>query len=208
MTAPKLHCLGGQGAPPELILGLERLLRLPPSAKQRFWDALGPALPEPLPPRAEPILDAFCAQHGVDKDDLAGALKACRFLLWEASRRSLGRDLFAQDLEALRPGDPELGRILLRGFEAAKEQIRRDLLARSLASHGKLLGDVEWRLDVVAASNQGLAFQAPVAMLTLWYEENGRRESITLQALPGAIKKLEATCKQLLAGNRDQGTGD
>jgi hypothetical protein len=155
-------------------------------------------LSDPISPDADATLDAFAAQHRVSKDDLAGALKASRHLVREASRRNLGRDVFTKDLEALRPGSAELAGILLRGFEAAREQVRQELLARSIVGHGKLLVDVEWRVDVVAASNHGLAFQSNIGILTLHYEENGRREAVTMQATPALLQKLAASCKQML----------
>ncbi|MFT3772960.1 MAG: hypothetical protein QM820_46840 [Minicystis sp.] len=195
--SPALHSLGGQSAPPQILADLEQIVWLPPAAQDRFWDALGPALSDPVPAGIGDVLDTFCGAHGVSAETLGRAVRASRFLVREASRRSLARELFAQDLAAIRPGDHTLASVLLRGFEAARAHVRQELAARSIMAHGKLLLDVEWRLDSVTSSNHGASLRTPVAFLTLRYEENGKQETITLQALPNVLQKLEAACRQL-----------
>jgi hypothetical protein len=149
-----------------------------------------------MAPGADALLDAFCVEHGVAPDDLGRALKAARFLVREASRRNVDLEGFAEDL-ALLSSDGALARVLLRGFEAGRAQVRREALARTIANHGRVLRDVEWRVDVIAASTQGDALRAPVAFLTLRYEEDGEQKVITLQALPDVLQKLEAACQIL-----------
>jgi hypothetical protein len=197
-SPPALHCLGGKSAPAPILADLAALLRLPRAAQEHFWEALGPALQDPAPPGLAEVLDAFCQEQGVTPADLGRAIKASRFLFREATRRDLDRRLFAADLAAVSPADEALGAILLPRYEEARQRVGHELAARSIAGHGKILLDVEWRTDTVTASNHGAGLQAKVAFLTLLYEDNGRRETITVQALPSVLRKLEASCRQLL----------
>ena len=193
----RLACLGGGEAPPELARDIARLAGLPRTARERLWEALGPSLSEPLPAPVEQLLDGFCRRHEVPGDELARVLKACRFLIREASRIDLPRAAFAEDLAALGAAS-EVQQVLLAGYERGKAAVRGELLHDALAAHGKVLTGVDWRVDTVAASTQGAKLQAPVVMLTLHYEDAGRRERITLQAVPGALEELRKVCDQLL----------
>jgi hypothetical protein len=174
-----------------------RLAALPPGARERLWEALGPSLSEPLPAPVEAVLDGFCQRHEVAGNELARVLKACRFLVREASRVDLPRAGFAADLAALGAG-AEVQRVLLAGYERGKAVVRGELLHAALAAHGKVLVGVDWRVDTVAASAGGAKLQAPVVMLTLRYEDGGRQERITLQAVPEALQELRRVCDQLL----------
>ena len=62
-------------------MDLSRLLRLPAEALQKLWQVLAPSLAERLSPETERLLDVFCAAYKVDDEDLARAVKACRFLI-------------------------------------------------------------------------------------------------------------------------------
>ena len=75
---PKLHCLGGQKPPPELLRGLEALLSLPPGARKHFWDALMPSLRSPLPADLDDQLDRFCSTHSTAEGPLGLALGQSR----------------------------------------------------------------------------------------------------------------------------------
>jgi hypothetical protein len=171
---------------------------LPPAAKRQLWQALGPSLTEPVPPEVERLLDAFCARHGVSDVDLATALKACRFLLREASRADLDAAAFAADVDALSGGSEEIRTILLAGYEAAKSVLRREILRNSILDHGRLLAGVDWRLDRVLASEHGSNIGASVAVLTLRYREGDRQERLTLHVLPETLRELRDACDKLL----------
>jgi hypothetical protein len=77
-TDKPLHSLGGQPAPAEVERDLALVLELSPTARARFWGALGPFLVESLPDTLEARLDAFCRAHEARAEDLSRALKACR----------------------------------------------------------------------------------------------------------------------------------
>src|SRR3954467_10817737 len=109
---PPLHCLGGRPAPPDISADLTLVTTLPSRARDQLWEVLGPCLSEPMPRDLDPRIDRFCALHEIEGAVLARALKACRFLLRQASARDLGRELFAADVERL-GGERSVGELLL-----------------------------------------------------------------------------------------------
>src|SRR3954465_4634703 len=109
----RLYCLGGGAAPPDLGADLLRLLRLPAEALQKIWQVLAPSLGEKITPETEQMLDMFCAAYKVDEDDLAQAIKACRFVISEAARLDVPAAALAEDLDRLCPDDPLVKELLL-----------------------------------------------------------------------------------------------
>ncbi|EYF08878.1 Hypothetical protein CAP_2739 [Chondromyces apiculatus DSM 436] len=199
----RLHALGGEMAPPQIMADLRVVLELPARAKEHFWEALGPCLRDPLPPEMEAHLTRFCEAFGVPDADLGNAIRACRFLLREASLRDLSRGAFADDVARLSAGAAgaagaeELSGLLLAGFEAAKKVVRGEVLAATLADHGKLVESIEWRTDMVSSSSRGDKIQIPVVWLTLGYREGERRDRISLQLTPEAVQSLKRVCERL-----------
>ncbi len=198
----QLHSLGGGAAPPDLGDDLRRLLRMPAEALGKFWQALGPCLAEQLSQETERLLDVFCAAHKISDDDLARAIKACRFLIQEAAKLDLPMERFGDDLERLCPDTPVLKGLLLAGYEAAKAQIRQAILKAALVDHGKLLLGAQWRVDTIEASERGVNLRIPVAMLTLHYREGAEVGRITLQVLPDMMGELQGICERVLSGAR------
>jgi hypothetical protein len=190
LPRPALACLSGAAAPSELFDDVCVLSRLPPKARAAFWGALGPSLPEPIPASLEGHLDRFVSGSGADGEELARALKACRFLVREAARRGLARPQFEADCAALLPDDPEGVRLLAEGFERGKEVVRRELAESAIVRHGKLLVGVDWRVDTIRSSKEASALGQPVVMLTLTYREGERTDRVTLQALPHSLAEL------------------
>jgi len=193
-----LHSLGGQPVPDEIERDLALLLELPPSARARFWEVLGPCLADPLPDTLEARLDAFCRAHQAPPADLARALKACRFLVWQASSRGLARDVFAADLASLHPSE-ELADVLLAGYDAARAQVQRELWRGALLDHGNVLEGVDWRVDHVATSSRGGLLREPVGVLTLRYRAGGKAERLTVQLVPEALRELYQACESVVA---------
>lgn len=198
-TPLELHALGGGHAPPGMAADLQKILLLPASARQCFWDALGPCLREPLSPEIEAQLDQFCGAHAIDKALLASAIKACRFLIRRAAAIDLSRALFAEDLDQLAGSAPELAALLLAGYEAGKAFVRREILRRALLDHGKLVEGVNWRVERLTTSDRGDKLDARVVSLTLRYREGEHNQRITLQMLPESIAELRAMCDALLS---------
>jgi hypothetical protein len=191
-----LQCLGGQPAPAEIAADLAPLAQLPAPAKRGFYRLLGPCLGEAVPDAIEKALADFCAAFPIDAGALARALRACRFLLREVASRDVSAAVFVEDLGKLGPG-AALAEILMPGFEAAKALVRSEITRAALADHGKVVERVDWRVDQVVTSNRGDKLQLPVAVVTLSYREGERRDRITLQLLPDALRELSALCQRL-----------
>jgi hypothetical protein len=194
----RLYCLGGGEPPPDLGADLSRLSRLPSEALEKLWQVLTPCLAETLSKETEELLDVFCAAYRVDDDDLARAVKACRFVIRSAAQRDLPAGALAADLDRLCPAEPRVKEILLAGHAPAKEQIRREILAAAVADHGKLLVGVSLRLDTIQASERGARLQTPVAMLTLHYREGAEAGRVTVQVLPDMFESLRRSFEQVL----------
>lgn len=201
-TPPVLHALGGGQAPPDLADDLRRLLRMPAEALQRFWQALGPCVAEALPDTIEGDLDAFCAAHRLSDDDLARAIKGCRFLIQSAARIDLPPERLGEDLDRLCPEAPVIKALLLAGYPPAKAQLRRAMALAAVEAHGRVLLGAQWRVDTIEASERGARLRAPVAVLTLHYREGTETGRITMQVLPDMIHELKGICEQVLLASR------
>lgn len=193
-----LRCLSGRPAPAGMAADLRRLKDLPKLARDRLWQALAPALREPLPKDIDASLDDFCRRYGATRAGLAPVLAACRFLVRTASLIDLSSDDLAADVEALAGGDMDIVTVLSGGYDAAKELLRREVKHETLADHGNLLESVDWRMDVVASSNRGGRLALPVAVLTFRYREGEKRRRLTLQLEPESVRDLKAICERIL----------
>lgn len=193
-----LHCLGGGECPPGLGEDLGRLSRLPPEALQKLWQVLAPSLAETLSPETGQLLDMFCAAYKVADDDLARAVKSCRFLIREAAGLDVKTEAFAADLERLCPEDPLIREILLAGYEPAKARLREEMLRAALVDHGKLLVRAQWRSDAILASERGKRLGMPVTLLTLHYRDGAETGRITLQVMPDMMRELKQICDETL----------
>ena len=194
----RLYCLGGGAPPPDLGADLLRLLRLPAEALQKLWQVLAPSLADVIAKETEQLLDVFSAAYRVDEDDLAQAIKACRFVIREAARLDVPTAALADDLDRLCPDEPLIKELLLAGYEPAKEQLRHEIVKAALADHGKILVGVSWRLDAIQASDRGGKLRMPVAMLTLHYREGAEAGRVTLQVLPDMMGELRQVCEKVL----------
>lgn len=195
---PTLHAAGGARPPPDLAGDLGRLAAMRPEAVAKLWQALGPCLSDPGSEETARTLDVFCAAYGVDEDDLARGIKACRYLIEGGARLDLPAEKVAEDIGRLCPEAPEIGTVLLAGYEPVKAEMRRAIVASALAEHGKLLLGVQWRVDVVDSSDRGARLGVPVVMLTLRYREGSEERRITLQALPDMMGQIKGICEHVL----------
>jgi hypothetical protein len=195
---PRLYCLGGGEAPPELGVDLLRLLRLPKEALEKLWQVLAPSLADSIAKETEELLDVFCAAYHVDPDDFGRAIRACRFVIREAAQRDVPAAAVAEDLERVCPGDALVKELLLAGYLPAKERIRHEIVKAAVSDHGKLLVGVKWRLDAIQTSERGAQLKMPVALLTLHYREGGEAGRVTLQVLPDMMGQLKNVCEKVL----------
>lgn len=192
MAATKLHSLGDAPIPPTLADDLARIASLPEAAAQRFWEALGPSLREPLPPEIEGTLDRFSKEHACDAGDLARAIRGARFLVREAARRGVTPPAFATDLKALIPEREGVMRLLLAGFGKARDLLMDEALAKALLDHGKVAEAIAWRAQDVTSSHRGDALAARVAVVTLRLRSpGGTDELVTFQVTGQHAKALK-----------------
>src|SRR5262249_50677739 len=116
----------------------------------------------------------------------------------EAARHDVPAGALAEDLDRLCPDDPLVKELLLAGYDAAKDQLRNEIVRAAIADHGKILVGVSWRLDAIQASDRGGKLRTPVAMLTLHYREGGETGRVTMQVLPDMMGELKQVCEKVL----------
>ena len=195
----RLYSLSGGEAPTDLRDDLLRVARLPVEAMQKFWQVLTPSLADHIAPETEQLLDVFCSAYKVDDDDLARAIKGCRFLIREAARQDVVAAAVADDLDRLCPDDPIVKELVLAGYASAKELLRHEVVRAAISDHGKLLVSLRWRRDAIHATDSGAKLGMPLAQITLHYREGAETGRVTLQALPDMIVELRAACDRMLA---------
>jgi hypothetical protein len=184
--------------PPELADDLQLAAAMPESARALLWSLLGPCLTEPIPERMGRTLDRFAADHGIDGDALARAIRGCRAIVRGAALSDMDEAALAADLETLLGPEPALTRLLSAGYAAAKTQVRGEAVRAAMVQHGSVLEGIDWRLDQVMASSAGGPARFPTVMLTLRYREAGRDRHLTLQATPERLRELQTICQTLL----------
>jgi hypothetical protein len=192
-----LRALGGQSASPDLASDLRLLLELPPPAREQLWSVLGPSLAEWLPDRFDAELEALraCLRAGRG----GPSSRAARVSRARSRRGARGIDAaaLAADAHDL-TGSDEPGLMLARGFDAATALVCREAMRSALAEHGSVLDRVDWRVDHVGGSSRRDGLKFGFAVLTLRYEQEGRRERLTLQVTPETLVELEAACRAIL----------
>lgn len=198
-----LNCLDGEKAPEAIGADLRLLASLPEAARLRFWDALGPALSDPVPDSIDTTLDAFTRTHEVHPTVLGRMLKASRFLVREACARNLDRARFEEDVVRLCGGALSaeavvVAPILLSRYEAARTSLCAIAFRASVADHGYVLHSVEWRIDSVLASSRGNAGGTRVAVLTLGYGQGNEEKKLTLNVTPDKLEELRNACERML----------
>ena len=202
MTVP-LNCLDGEKAPEAIVADLQLLATLPEAARVRFWDALGPALSEPVPDSIDDTLDTFTRAHDVHPNVLGRTLKASRFLVREACARNLDRSRFEEDIVRLCGGilSPEsviIAPILLSRYDAARASLGAGAFRASVSDHGYVLRSLEWRIDSVLTSSRGHTGGARVAVLTLGYGQGDEEKKLTLHVTPDKLEELRNACERML----------
>jgi hypothetical protein len=187
---PRLHLLNGHPAPPVMIEGWQAFLDFPDAARDGIWPLLAGVLIEPSDPENEDRFEAFIERHGGSPEGTAQAIKTLVEMLRQAAIIDLSAKAFEADLIAL-SGDRPGHKVILARYEPALTELRLAILQGSLADHGKLLTNVDWRVDRMSESGRGAALNAPVLLLTLGYREGRKTDRITLQLLPDAVQRLK-----------------
>lgn len=192
----RLHCCQGKSAPSYVVEGWKRFIRFPEQVRNGFLSLLAPAMIEPADPQNRQRIEIFSNGHGLAEEDVVAAMRSCDFLLRQASILDLAADAFQQDLTELSGGDPRAAGPVLANYDAAKADLRQQIIRETLADHGKVLVGLDWRLDNVTASDRGARLNSDVVFLTLRYREGNKVERITLQLTPEAVRELKHFCER------------
>ncbi|NUP14349.1 MAG: hypothetical protein HOW73_50600 [Polyangiaceae bacterium] len=188
----RLQCLDGAPAPPGLAADLRSLADWPDAALNALGSLIDVTLGDPVPSYAERDIAAFARQHGLEAEDVARGTSAVRALYRHGARADLPADGLRADIRALTTDRADtLVPLIASGYEVARERVQRELLGKTINAHGKVLTDIEWRLETVTESSFGKGFRLPLVTLTLRYQEDGRSSTITFNALPTVVKKIK-----------------
>lgn len=194
-----LAVLDNAPAPEFLKDELAQLASLPESAIAELWTVLEIALPEPLSPSVNEAVDAFCAAHSVPQPVVARSLRTLRFLLRAAARTNTPKATLLADVRAVAGAGVDVAETIVgRYYAPAMAKLESEIATRTLAGHGKLLTDFEWRLETITASSQGRGLKVPLVTLTFRYDEGGQHHALTLQTVPSVARKLRDALSSFL----------
>ena len=199
--APKLRCLAGAEAPEELLARWRVFESIPGSARSHIWEVLAQVVVHGSNDEATRCCAEFCRQHGLEPVSLDHSVAVCHFLLSQAARVNLDLEGFRADLEALSGEGGQGALVLTLHYEEMLSILRRQILEGSLLDHGKVFTGLDWRVDLVGASDRGLGIDAPVALLTLRHQQGvgdaADRGRVSLYLVPEAVSQLRQVCEQI-----------
>ncbi len=194
----KLNCLEGRPAPPVIIEGWKQLGAFPRSARESFWLLLAPVLMNPGNATNQELITLFCKESEISPENMLAAMGCCELLLKQAAALDLSEDQFQQDLSTLSADQPnDLVQFVRERFPGAKKGLRQQILMETLATHGKVMTSLEWRLDKIQHCSKGNRLNTDIVLLTMHYQEGQNQDSITLQLTQEAAKKLKGFCDRL-----------
>ena len=198
----RLHCTGDEVAPPELQDDLAALVALPEVIKRDWLSVLVPYLRDGKPTeREQKMLGDLCEGILADPQaSLARPIRGSRFIITESARAGSDESCFVDDLCSAggEANLPELIAILKPCYLKAGPLMRRSIAAQSVAEHGKLVQDSNWRIDSILSSEHGDGLNLPVAVLTFRYQEGERHDRITLHLLPDQLAKLKKASDRMI----------
>ena len=185
---PALRLLGGNPAPPELLRSWATLDSLDAETRGEIIEharacALGIA-PADLPATLEGI--------AARQDRSAGEIGECLAMVQQVLARAAAVDLDRMSLQLDLRALAGAGAIddVLDLFEETRDLLRSRLQEEAIARHGKLLTDVDWRLDTVHRSRGTENVDVQVLWLTLEYAEDGQRRTFSIQVTQPGLEKL------------------
>jgi hypothetical protein len=193
----------GLPAPPVVIEGWKHLSNFPRSSWESFWLLLAPVLMNPGNTSNQELITLFCKEHDISPECTLMAIGCCEQLLKQAAALDLSEDLFYKDLLALTGESPDdLAQFIRKRFSGAMKGLRQQILMDTLATHGKVMTGLEWRLDRVKQSSRGSHLNTDIVLLTLNYQEGGKQDKISLQLNQEAAKMLHDFCCRIGTGNK------
>jgi hypothetical protein len=185
----RLHCLGGDVVPDDVVADAARLGKLGDTAVADLWTVLGPCVRQPMSDELGQLLSRFCLSHEIAEADLGHVIRICRWLLHQAASVDLTLEHLGEDIGRIWPEPGGLRDVLGANYLTVKNELRDVLLANALVKHGNVLENVEWRIDRVAADANAPRLDLPVALVTLSYRNRERREHLTLQLTPDELMR-------------------
>ncbi len=197
-ASPAPLSLGGTPPPAGLAAALDSAASLPIKAQAKLAGLLAPLLSALPDDQLDNRIIRLCGQEQLDAKQLAPPLKAARFLFLHAARQNLDADALAEDIGGLCSAAPLIIQLLLPCYVAALPVMREEMIAASLQAHGRVLANVEWRIDTIGSSSRGRQLNVPVAMVTFHYQDREQPGSFTIQMLPSMVEELRNVCDELL----------
>jgi hypothetical protein len=186
----RLRCLSGGAMPDDLNRDAQRIDKLTDGALAALSRVLRVCVVEPMSAELGQELSRLCVHHEVAEADLGRVLRAVRWLLREASAADASAAAIEADVHAIWRDPRGLAAAVTSQYEGIKQDLRRQLLQDALTSHGNVLVDVDWRVDVVAADRHAPKLMSPVALVTLRYRGAEKGDRLTLQILPDQLARL------------------
>jgi len=172
------------------VAGWQRFLQFPKEARIELWKLVVDALAQTSADQSEQRLHALCAIHDLSPDDVVEAGLSAQFLLGHAVAAGLSAERFGEDLAALSGASDRNHEDIVSRFDSIRSELESLELYRNLTIHGKVLKDLEWRIDRIVSSSRGFRAGADVVFLTLVYDEAGDPGRITLQLGRAELAKL------------------
>lgn len=182
--------------------GWRACLALPEAVKHDLWRALELLALDPAGARSGPALESFAQRHAgvASPATVVTALQASALLVRMAAAANLDGEALRQDLISLSPGSDPAVDTVVDGYGQLKDAVRMAMQAAVLTDHGKVLAGVDWRVDKIVGSSQGIDIASDVILLTLRWVDGAERGRTTLQVTPQAAQELKAFCDRLAAG--------
>jgi len=175
-----------------VVEGWSVYLELPDPVQLDIWKLVVDSLADSSDPgQVQQRIETVCAMHDMTPGDVIPAALACQILLSGAYANDLTREEFEQDLRTLSEGRTNGQEVILSRFDVIKKELRHVEDARIMSDHGKVLENVEWRLDKIVSSSRGHHHESDVIFLTIEYREGSTPGRITFQVSARGLQSLQ-----------------
>lgn len=191
---PALHLTGGEPAPEPVVDGWGYFMAMPASVQQSLVELLAATIAESDEGALGAMVARFADGNSLDRDAAILALRSCQFLVRHAAGLDLDGSRFVEDMAALSGDDKGALRVLSSRYGPLKQQIREGLLLQALADHGKVLVDLDWRVDHIKASDRLAGPDRTVVLLALRLRDGDQMEQVRIQLTPRSIELLRRFC--------------
>jgi hypothetical protein len=174
----------------------DRLASLPDAARASLWDVIGPALTEHAA-SVDGRIERFARRHGLEPAVVAEVTRAALAVVRRGVQAGLSRDDFAAWLVGQCP-EPRAREVLVSGYEPAKILLERERLRALLAEQGSVVEAVRWRIDTITGASSAERLRQQVALVSFQVRNGARRERVSMQMMPDALRELQKLCARML----------